>query len=54
MRKFTHPQRLSAVPVSVPATADNGHLRHAEKCGIMVKTNAKAEMPRRLLHFMDF
>ena len=42
------------VPVPVPAAADSRHLRNAEKYDMMRKTNAKAEMPRRLLHFMDF
>ena len=37
MRKFTHTQRSSAVPVPVPAAADNRHLQCAKKCGNMEK-----------------
>ncbi len=66
MRKFTHPNAAALClfpsrrsvtprpPSFVPAAADSRHLRNAEKYDNMRKTNAKAEMPRRLSHFMDF
>lgn len=66
MRKFTHPNAAALClfpsrrsdtprPLSfVPAAADSRHLRNAEKYDSMRKTNAKAKMPRRLLHFMGF
>ena len=66
MRKSTHPNAAALClfssrrsvtprpPSFVPAAADSRHLRNAEKYDNMRKTNAKAKMPRRLLHFMGF